>query len=78
MSTKETFEEYIFYFGVSTGPMMTLLISIVFYSAFLTPQKSTLVIINHYGEANLEFFLIPICFIFSLYSTYKIIKGRYP
>jgi len=63
------------------GVMFLFGFSLLFYWAFLAAfikGGKTTVLINEYGEALPEFFMIPVCLCFGLYSIWYLYKDLKP
>jgi len=64
-------------FGYGIALSQFLVTYLVFLTAFFNNNIAH-VYTNKYGEANLEFILIPICFIFSTIGLYLLMKNTTP
>jgi len=62
------FKKYLLVIGLLLGVGNTILIYITFLNAYFNNMK-TIVLINEFGEAHLEFVLIPILLALNIIST---------
>ena len=65
---------YIILLGGLFSLMFSFLIYFTFLCAFFSPGKKTLVLVNVFGEAWIEFFVIPLCLLCSCLSFYLCMK----
>ena len=54
-----------------------LLLAATFYAAYFSPEKEVIVDVDYYGEAEFEFFLIPIIFIIGLLAVIFIFADEF-
>ena len=69
-------KEHIKIIGLSIMLGCTFVLMLTFFMAFASPDKSILVTINTYGEANLEFIMLLFAIPIILIANYLIIKKR--
>jgi len=62
--------------GVACLFANTITLTYTFFSAYFHPSKSTTILINKLGEADIEAIMFPIVFILGLYSLYYMMKRR--
>ncbi len=67
---KKRTADQIKFLGVMLMLSVVITFSIIFISAFLSPYKKTIVNINTYGEANLEFFILIFVIFLSIITAY--------
>jgi len=74
MSKKRIIKEIIKLFGCGFGLLSTIVLYMTFLKAYNSGNSFTLVTINTFNEANIEFILIPILLVFNVLSLLLITK----
>jgi hypothetical protein len=55
--------------GLSTMLGLTILMFVIFTSAYISPAKAVRINVNNYGEAHLEFILLALLLPLQLFTT---------
>ncbi|HLD85622.1 MAG TPA: hypothetical protein VI968_03640 [archaeon] len=63
--------------SLSTMLAMTLIVFLTFMSAYISPSKSTYVLVNNMGEADIEFVLMTLLLLLNAATTLTLSKSIY-
>jgi hypothetical protein len=70
-------DDFLILIGFMFPVIIMIFMNFVFFSAYITDNKSILICINSANEANLEAILIPFMTILALIGVYKILMKFY-
>ena len=75
---KETTKYILALFGVGHLLGMSITMAMAWYVAWFSGQYACVITINDYGEALPEFFIVPICLIWGLWSFAWLLRQKLP